>query len=166
MTPPALKPHQTHFFRDAMMIHGVRMDCCLANNAYFIYWQNHSARNKPHRWRWFFDKNPNHFQVVAQPNSRTFWQLQFLRQFDFVRMWARIISQNSPRRHRDTQRLRSTCERHIWAFFNWSLSGRIFSTLRALLCLTGTGTFCTVGENSNFSTRCWIVDLLGRLLRP
>ena len=41
----------------------VRVDCCLTNNAYFVYWRSHSARN---------DKNPNHFQVVAQPNSRTY----------------------------------------------------------------------------------------------
>ena len=54
------------------MTHAVRVDCCLTNNAYFVYWRSHSARNEPHCWRWFFNKNPNHFQVVAQPNSRTY----------------------------------------------------------------------------------------------
>ena len=52
-------------------------------------------------------------------------QLQFLRQFGFVRISAKIILQNSPQRcHRDAQRLSKTIrERHIWAFFNCSLSG-------------------------------------------
>ena len=84
-------------------------------------------------------------------------RLQFLRQFDYVSMQAKIISQNSPqRRHRAAHRSRTTCERHFWAFF---------LTLRALLCLTGTATFCNVAVDSNFSTRRSIVDLLGRLLR-
>ena len=55
-----------------MMAHGVRENCCLTNNAYFVYWRRHSARNETQRWRCFFDKNPNHFQVVAQPNSRKY----------------------------------------------------------------------------------------------
>ena len=30
------------------------------------------SQKLPHRWSWFFNKNPNHFQVIAQPNSRTY----------------------------------------------------------------------------------------------
>ena len=67
MTPSARKPHQTVFTgrRNAMMIHEVRVDCC--QTTYFVYGRSHSAR----RWRLFFAKSPNHFQVVAQSNSRT-----------------------------------------------------------------------------------------------
>ena len=55
-----------------MMTHGLLVDCCLNNNAYFVYWRSYSDRNYRHRWRWSFDKNPNHFEVVAQPNLRTY----------------------------------------------------------------------------------------------
>ena len=147
-----------------MMTHGVRMDCCLINNAYFVYWRSHSARNEPHPWRWLFDNNPNYFQVVAQPNSRTYdasggqtasvlasiWFCKDIDQDHFIT----TTSDRWPTLENDVW------ETH-WALFNWSLS-----TLLALLCLTGTRTFCTVPVDSNFSTRCSIVDLQGRLFRP
>ena len=61
-----------------------------------------------------------------------------------------------------------TCERRVRNTFGLSSTeasaAAIFSTLRAFLCLTGTGTFCTVPVKSNFSTRRSIVDLLERLL--
>ena len=65
MTPPA----------HAMMTHEVRVDCCLTNNAYFVYWRRHSARNKPHRWRWFFDKNSIIFKLSSAQFTiiRRFW---------------------------------------------------------------------------------------------
>ena len=47
-------------------------------------------------------------------------------------------------------------ERHMKDTFGLSLTealaAAIFSTLRALLCLTDTGTFCTMPVDSNFST--------------
>ena len=133
-----------------MMTHGVRVDCCLNSNAYFVYWQSHSARNEPHRWRRFFDKNPNHFQVVAQPNLQTYGTSGSPRSFRKIR-------------HNDVTEMPNAWECRVrdtfWLFSTEASAAAIFSTLRALLCLTGTGTFCTVPVDSYFSTRRSIVDL-------
>ena len=150
-----------------MMTHGVRLDCCLTNNSYFVYWRSHSARNEPHRWRWFFYKNPNHYQVVVQPNSRTYdasggqaasvlasiWFCKDVGQNYFEKFATTDMPNAWEWRVRDTFGLSST----------EALAAAIFSKLRALLCLTGTRTFCTVPVDSNFSIRRSIVDLLGRL---
>ena len=89
----------------------------------------------------------------------------------YIYYWNIINIINRPRsfrkiRHYDVTKMSNAWERRVRDTFGLSPSeAAIFSTQRALFCLTGTGTFCTVPEDSNFYIRRSIVDMLGRLFR-
>ena len=144
-----------------MLTHGVRVHCWLTNNA---YWRSHSAKNEPNRWRWFFDENPDHFRVVAQPNSRTYDASGGQAASVLASISSCKICYN------DVTEMPNAWERRVRDCFGSSsvdaLAAAIFLTLRAILCLIGMGTFFTVPVDQNFSTRHSIVDLAGQLWRP
>ena len=93
--------------------------------------------------------------------------LQFLSQFNFECMQAKIFSHNTPQcRLSDAQFLRTTWNRLIWLILNRCTTAAIISSLRAIRRLYGTGTYNNVNLISNLSTIARTACRVRRLLRP